>query len=1113
MSAPNAQVRPYTWGEVVDTLRVTGDEERVTLGAAFIVPGSESVVVGGAPLARAEYQINYQLGTLRINIALPEGTMVIVSYQRQPVMLDPVYSLRPAAVSKPEEPVPPPERTGLPSPDRVETPHNLVFGGTKSVSFSVGSQRGTTLDQSLEATIEGQLTPTIKVKALLSDNNLPVQPQGNTEELQYFDQVFVEVEGPSAKATVGDFAFDNRISSFSNITRQLKGMSGSVWSSQGRVTALGASSKGVFRSITFRGTTGRQGPYELLSAGRNTGEVVIAGTERVYVDGLRMQRGQNRDYVIDYDLGAVIFTPARPITSDSEISVDFEVTQEKYDRSAIIGAAEEVALGRGVLLQVLAAQEADDTDRPKNTTLSDEEKEVLAAAGDDPALAITGGVTAADSGRGEYRLAPPDSVLGLPERFVFDDTTGNYNVSFVEVGVGRGDYKIGGISNAGRRYYAYDPSGNGNYAVGKALPLPERKRLLTARITRGNENERVFFDAEWNVSDFDRNRFSSLDSEDDVGQAGAVRVGVRELPAGNWRLGLNVSGNLLEQEFSSFDRPRTPFYYRDWNLENVPLVGRETVGEVEASIARLRSGGLRYSLSRLDREDIDGVKHEANLTAGASADRRLTARAFDTQVDRPREDRTRRHLTTQAGYGVWKLLPSVVYSTERYRENVAAAPDSGIAYDLVRVGLGNRNPGTFAANISVEQRNTDTVDSTSGDWREARRNRTATATLAARGGGVVQGEVSLVHQEEEAGASKLTSDLARLKSTVRYDPWAIRSDVDYEISRSDARTLARSVVFVGEGKGDYNELGEEVGKGKGSYTLVFVPTADSVPVRTVGLNFRFVWRPGREGSGGGTWAWITRNVSLDQTIGVREESTYEPAWKLYLMFPEALQRDDATVFGTTTIRQDWSFLDGVKNASLTLRYQRQDTEDNRFEGVREEKFFGEHTLRFSRSLSQLLTVTLEGSRKVNRRDGAGLPGGTGSVYDVEARTGLGGLGFRLSGGSSMDADVSLTDQSDRISESSQSILAFSPRLVWRVAEKINVFASYELSQVWNADGVTVVPVIFLAEGTGHRWSAAPNLRISRVISVIATYQGRRETTFSGARITEHELRLETRAYF
>ncbi|MDH3196864.1 MAG: hypothetical protein OEO21_01355, partial [Candidatus Krumholzibacteria bacterium] len=311
---------------MVDTLRDVETGRRLTLAHAFLVPASDIVVVAGATLTREAYRIDYHMGTLRIDTPVPPGSVAIVRYRRQPVMLSPVYSLRPVEISESPERAPPARATTF--EERAEpTLRNLAFGGTKSVSFTVGSDRGSTLDQTLQATIEGNVTPTIKVRALLSDNNLPVQPEGNTETLEYFDQVFVEIEGTRARTTLGDFSFTNTLSSFSPVTRQLKGISASAWREGGaRVSAAGATSKGVFRTAEFRGTTGLQGPYELLSASRNTLEVVIAGTERVFVDGVQMQRGQNQDYVMDYDRGSVTFTPRRLVTNDTEIAVDFEVT-------------------------------------------------------------------------------------------------------------------------------------------------------------------------------------------------------------------------------------------------------------------------------------------------------------------------------------------------------------------------------------------------------------------------------------------------------------------------------------------------------------------------------------------------------------------------------------------------------------------------------------------------------------------------------------------------------------------------------------------------------------------------------------------------------------------
>ena len=568
-----------SWSAAADTLREVKRGLRISLNAAFIVPGSEKVFVDSVLIDKNDYEINYQLGTIRIDAELPPGAVVLVEYKRQPFLLRPVYSLREVHVSpaggddsvvisvkRPE--------------DKTKRPgRNLIFGGTKSVSFTIGSNRGTSLDQTLQASIEGQLTPTIKVKALLSDNNLPIQPEGNTEELEYLDQVFVEIEGPNAKVTLGDFGFTNGISTFSPFTRQLKGISAEAWAGKSKVTAAGAESKGTFKTVEFRGTTGLQGPYELLSAARNTGEVIIAGTERVYLDGEKLSRGQNRDYTIDYDRGTITFTTRRLITADSEVAVDFEASQERYDRSAVFSAVETADIPGGLEFKALFARERDDKNSPKNETFTPAEISVLERAGDDPAQALTAGVTAAEAGAGEYTRVPADSATA--EHYVYDDSTGTYNVSFVEVGANEGDYVLSGITSRGKPYYEYRGDGLGNYRVGKALPLPESLSLFTARLGK-TSGKHLRFDFEWNVSDHDKNLFSNIDDGDNVGDAGRLSLVVDSLPVGIGRVGVTGVVSTIEDRFKSFDKVRPSYFYRDWNLENVALQGREILREFAA---------------------------------------------------------------------------------------------------------------------------------------------------------------------------------------------------------------------------------------------------------------------------------------------------------------------------------------------------------------------------------------------------------------------------------------------------------------------------------------------------------------------------------------------------
>jgi hypothetical protein len=1101
-----------TWTEAADTLRGVTTGARVTLRSAFIEAGSVQVEANGVEMARDGYQVNTHLGTIRFVDEIPAGATVVVRYRRRPFLLAPVYTLRPTEVSPaaPEDPAPTREVVVRPAESTISP--NLVFGGTKSVSFSTGTNQGSTLDQSLEATVEGKLTPTISVRALLSDNNLPIQPEGNTEELEYFDRVFVEIEGPRARAAVGDISLDNQTSTFSPLVRQLRGFSGGAWSSRGRVNAAGAETKGEFRTITFRGTTGLQGPYALLSPARTTQDVIIAGTERVSIDGVRVERGPNRDYTIDYDAGAITFTPRRLVTSDTEIAVDFEATAENYARSTLMGAAERVKLGRGVALSLMYGREADNDSDPKSVSLSEQDINVLEAAGDDADAAVTGGVTQTDPGKGNYVLVPADTVAGTPAFFRFEELLGDYLVTFVEVDANSGDYRRAGISQRGTPFFEFVGAGAGSYVVGRSLPLPTSVDVATARIAR--EEGAFTFDGEWNVSQHDQNLFSSLDDGDNTGTAGQLRAGlVRE---GDWRLGVSGLASVLEDRFQSFDRARPAFYYRDWNLEDVDLVGRETTQEVSVSAARTTLGSARVTASHLDRDDFEGWMQEGVITAGRLDDRGLSARAFTSDTDGDANQRTRRHLTTEAAYGAWKVVPGVTYGNETYRNAFDAAPDSGRAYQLVGAHLTSRGNSRLVWRLDGERRDTQTIDATTDDFVDARRDLTAAGSFTYRSSGATRAELQVIHRQEDdliAGGETKT-DLARVKAGSAWDGIGLRADADYEVSQNDAATLQRSVVFVGEGKGDYNAIGEAVGKGKGAYTLVFLPTTDTTPVHTVGFNLRLSWKPSqRAHTGVGLGSWILRNVSVDQTLGIREESTYEPAWEIYLMLPKALQRDDDTVFGTTTYRMDWSLLDGYKNVSLTLRYLREDREDNRFEGVRESAQSGERALRLSRSLSAVLTGVIEGGQRVDLRGGEGIPGGTGSSYDIVEWFGLVGAGMVLAPGANLDVDVRAANLTDDESGAEQRTIKVTPRLVWRLADQLNLFGTYELAEVTNLNQTVVKPILYGREGTSQRWSITPNVRISKVIAIFATYSGRNERVFTGQRVIEHDFRLETRAYF
>jgi hypothetical protein len=65
---------------------------------------------------------------------------------------------------------------------------------------------------------------------------------------------------------------------------------------------------------SFTGIEGNQGPYKLKGQNGELYVLVISGSERVYVNGILLKRGENNEYTIDYNAGEIVFTPLFTIT-------------------------------------------------------------------------------------------------------------------------------------------------------------------------------------------------------------------------------------------------------------------------------------------------------------------------------------------------------------------------------------------------------------------------------------------------------------------------------------------------------------------------------------------------------------------------------------------------------------------------------------------------------------------------------------------------------------------------------------------------------------------------------------------------------------------------------
>ena len=296
------------------------------------IRGSERIIVNGMKLTKnLDYLIDYGAGTVRFLKDYPPETIVQITYRILPFAIKRGYKRDLFRQDQPlEQPLGETElesRTDLTeqrSPESALPPVQVT--GTQTFGVSVGSKRSLSQERALRISVDGKVSENVSVTALLSDQDLPIQPEGTTENIQDIDQKLIRITSPNVTGSLGDFEGSlGNTDIFFN--RSLEGVQVSGDLNWGKFHLIpSAIPKGQSASKTIRGEEGRS-EYRIDVEGEFV--IVKAGTEIVWLNGQRMRRGENNDYVIrDYGDPIIEFTSKHLITSNDVIRVDFEYIPE-----------------------------------------------------------------------------------------------------------------------------------------------------------------------------------------------------------------------------------------------------------------------------------------------------------------------------------------------------------------------------------------------------------------------------------------------------------------------------------------------------------------------------------------------------------------------------------------------------------------------------------------------------------------------------------------------------------------------------------------------------------------------------------------------------------------
>ena len=96
------------------------------------------------------------------------------------------------------------------------------------------------------------------VSAVLTDQNIPIQPDGTTKDIEDLDNVYINISNEIFNLNAGDINYEN-----GNINRKLVGIQNKFNINGFTGSSVYANSKGTFKYTEFKGRDGDQGPYTL----------------------------------------------------------------------------------------------------------------------------------------------------------------------------------------------------------------------------------------------------------------------------------------------------------------------------------------------------------------------------------------------------------------------------------------------------------------------------------------------------------------------------------------------------------------------------------------------------------------------------------------------------------------------------------------------------------------------------------------------------------------------------------------------------------------------------------------------------------------------------------
>jgi hypothetical protein len=503
-------------------------------------------------------------------------------------------------------------------PENELLPDEIDKRGSISRGISIGNNEDMVINSNLNLQLTGKISEDLNIAAAISDNNIPIQPDGTAQNIYEFDRVYIEIFNESFSLLAGDFDLEGSPGNFLKFYKKGKGarFSGKFYlnddkSATLRTTVSGSISKGQVWRNSFNGREGSQGPYKLRGKNNEQYIIVLAGSERVYIDGKIQSRGLENDYTIDYNNAEITFTPNQLITKDKRIIVEFEYSEKSYARFLVYNSNEFITQKSDFWINIYSEQ--DDKNQTLQQDLSDSDKRLLAETGDNLNLAVVPRIDSVGFNTSEVLYKKFDTLISgtfYKDVYVYstNSDSARYRLGFSYVGQGNGNYINIRSSANGKVYRWVEPAGGtprGDYEPVILLVTPKKKQVITTGVRTAITPYTLIF-GEASLTNNNLNTFSHRDMDDNIGYAlkGGIVQEILHSDTTRTRLKLTGTYQFLNRNFDPVERFRPVEFDRDWNIMNSHSGFNEHLAGISIDFSRRDFGGIGIQTEYLNRENI-----------------------------------------------------------------------------------------------------------------------------------------------------------------------------------------------------------------------------------------------------------------------------------------------------------------------------------------------------------------------------------------------------------------------------------------------------------------------------------------------------------------------------